>query len=160
MAHTILLVDDVVSNLMLLEKMLAGKGFRCVRATSGSRALALLESEPVSVVLLDVQMPDMDGCEVARRIRARETWSGIPIIFITASATAEDASHARKDAPTASVPARTSSMPVRKWLPLTIRVSSSRSRAAVGYQLLAFSFRLSAFGYRLFGSRSAPEAGS
>lgn len=91
MAHTILLVDDVVSNLMILEKILAGEGFHCVRATSGVEALTLIETEPVSVVLLDVQMPDMDGCEVARRIRARGNTAGLPIIFITASATAEEA---------------------------------------------------------------------
>lgn len=86
MDHVILLVDDLKSNVILLERMLAGMNFRFLRATSGAEALDLISREPVTLVLLDVQMPGMDGCEVARRIRADPRTADIPIIFVTAAA--------------------------------------------------------------------------
>ncbi|MDP2323960.1 MAG: diguanylate cyclase [Gammaproteobacteria bacterium] len=86
MDHVILLVDDLKTNVLLLERMLSGMGYRFVRADGGVRALELMESEPVSIVLLDVQMPDMDGFEVARRIRANPRIASTPIILVTGEA--------------------------------------------------------------------------
>lgn len=81
----ILAVDDKPSNLMALEAVLAGLGHEIVTADSGQAALrALLHEEAFAVILLDVQMPGMDGYETAVRIKRRARTRNIPIIFLTA----------------------------------------------------------------------------
>lgn len=90
MTHVILLVDDLASNTILLKRMLSGMDLRILTASSGARALEILAEESVSVVLLDVQMPDMDGYEVARRMRADERTAETPVMFVTASASDEE----------------------------------------------------------------------
>ena len=84
-APVVLLVDDRPDNLLALESLLAGLPCRTVRADSGEAALrTLLREEQVAVVLLDVQMPGLDGYETARAIKARERTSRVPIIFLSA----------------------------------------------------------------------------
>jgi len=86
----ILLVDDHVENLLALEAILEPTGFRLVRANSGDEALRALLRNDFAAILLDVQMPGIDGFETAQLIRARERTSNVPIIFVTAiSTTAE-----------------------------------------------------------------------
>ena len=80
----ILLVDDREENLLALEAILAGLGHELLRATSGSQALKHLLVEDVSLILLDVQMPEMDGYETAAHIQSRPRTQDIPIIFLTA----------------------------------------------------------------------------
>lgn len=79
----ILLVDDQPSNLLALESILTDLG-HLVRAESGSRALRALLSQEFAVILLDVQMPDLDGFETAALIRQRDRSRDTPIIFLTA----------------------------------------------------------------------------
>jgi PAS domain S-box-containing protein len=81
---SILLVDDRPENLLTLEAVLSDLGENLVRATSGREALELVEQQDFAVVLLDVQMPHLDGFETARLLRAHERAEGTPIIFITA----------------------------------------------------------------------------
>lgn len=81
---TILLVDDRRENLVTLEAVLNPLGQRLVTARSGEEALKVLLNEEVAVILLDVQMPGMDGFETAAHIRRRERTRHIPIIFLTA----------------------------------------------------------------------------
>src|SRR5690242_17760747 len=81
---TVLLVDDNDQNLVSLEALLAGLPATLVRCASGPEALARLAGRDAAVVLLDVQMPAMDGLETARQIRAREPARRTPIIFLTA----------------------------------------------------------------------------
>src|SRR3954454_11087323 len=81
---TVLLVDDRPENLVALEAVLAPLGCRMVTATSGSAALKRLLDEDFAAILLDVQMPDLDGFETAEYIKRRERTRGIPIIFVTA----------------------------------------------------------------------------
>jgi CheY-like chemotaxis protein len=81
---SILLVDDREENLLALEAILSGLGHKLVRATSGPQALKHLLTEDVSLILLDVQMPDMDGYETAAHIKSRPRTQDIPIIFLTA----------------------------------------------------------------------------
>ena len=86
----ILLVDDHEENLFALEAILEPTGYRLVRARSGDEALKALLREEFAAILLDVQMPGIDGFETAQLIRARERTRSVPIIFVTAiSTTAE-----------------------------------------------------------------------
>jgi len=80
----ILLVDDRPENLLSLEAILTGIGGRLVKAQSGAEALKRLLTQDFAVILLDVQMPEMDGFETASYIRQRERSRHTPIIFLTA----------------------------------------------------------------------------
>ncbi|MDX6201781.1 MAG: hypothetical protein QOJ83_1281 [Frankiales bacterium] len=80
----ILIVDDRPENLLALEAILSGLGYELLRATSGEEALKQLLVEEVALILLDVQMPGMDGFETAAHVKARERTSQIPIVFLTA----------------------------------------------------------------------------
>ena len=80
----ILLVDDRPENLLLLEHVLRGPDRVLLRATSGNEALKLMLGHEFAVVLLDVQMPDMDGYETAQLMRSDPRSSQVPIIFVTA----------------------------------------------------------------------------
>jgi PAS domain S-box-containing protein len=81
---SVLLVDDGPENLLALEAVLKPLGLRTVRATSGEEALRELLHEEFAVILLDVQMPGMDGFETAELIKQRDRTQHIPIIFLTA----------------------------------------------------------------------------
>jgi PAS domain S-box-containing protein len=81
---SVLLVDDQAENLLALEAVLGPLGLRTVRATSGEEALRELLHDDFAVILLDVQMPGMDGFETAELIKTRERTQHIPIIFLTA----------------------------------------------------------------------------
>src|SRR5437763_5182049 len=80
----ILLVDDQPSNLLALEAILQGLDQNVVHASSGREALRRLLDHDFAVILMDVQMPDMDGFETAALIRDREKSQITPIIFVTA----------------------------------------------------------------------------
>ena len=86
----ILLVDDRPENLLALEAILEPLGQRLVRAHSGEEALRKLLQHDFAVVLLDVQMPGMNGFETAQLIKARERTRYIPIIFLTAISKEEE----------------------------------------------------------------------
>ncbi len=80
----ILMVDDRPENLLALEALLEPLGHRLVRANSGKQALRALLQEDYAVILLDVQMPEMNGFECAALIKTRERSKHTPIIFLTA----------------------------------------------------------------------------
>jgi signal transduction histidine kinase len=82
--HKILVVDDRTDNLLAADAALGGLGALIVTAHSGEEALRRLLESDYSLVLLDVQMPGMDGYETARFIRERPRTSHVPIIFLTA----------------------------------------------------------------------------
>jgi adenylate cyclase len=82
---TALAVDDEPANLRLLDAVLSPRGYRVLTASSGTEALALLASEDVDIVLLDIVMPEMDGHEVCRRIRSMPATEFLPVVMITAS---------------------------------------------------------------------------
>lgn len=80
----ILVVDDVVSNVILLKALLTKEQYQIGTATNGEQALSMLSKETPDLVLLDVMMPGMNGFEVAQRMRNDPLYSEIPIIFLTA----------------------------------------------------------------------------
>jgi signal transduction histidine kinase len=86
----VLVVDDVPVNLEIIGNLLDGRGIDLSFATSGTQALESAAVTKPDLVLLDVAMPDMNGYEVARRLRAGAEPASLPVIFITARATAED----------------------------------------------------------------------
>jgi signal transduction histidine kinase len=79
-----LLVDDLDENLLALEALLRRDGLVCLKARSGEQALELLLLHDVALALLDVQMPGMDGFELAEYMRGNERARHVPIIFVTA----------------------------------------------------------------------------
>ena len=83
MNQVILVVDDDTSNLALAQKIL-GKEYRIAAANSGMVALKYLENNCPDLILLDINMPEMDGFQVFEKIRNRESVSTIPVIFLTA----------------------------------------------------------------------------
>jgi serine phosphatase RsbU (regulator of sigma subunit) len=80
----ILMVDDTPNNLLVLEATLAGLGENLVRARSGNEALRRLLQDDYAVILMDAQMPGIDGFETAQLIRGRDRCRHVPIIFLTA----------------------------------------------------------------------------
>ena len=84
MTARVLVVDDVLANVKLMEARLTAEYFDVVTAMSGPEALALCERAQCDIVLLDVMMPEMDGFEVCRRLKANPRTHHIPVIMVTA----------------------------------------------------------------------------
>lgn len=80
----ILLVDDRPENLFTLEAIIDNEDYHLVKANSGEEALRYLLNDDYAAILLDVQMPGMDGFDTAKIIKTREKTKNIPILFITA----------------------------------------------------------------------------
>ena len=81
---TILVVDDNIRNLKFLEGMLTGAGYRVRPALDGATAIKAATAAPPDLIFLDINMPDMDGFEVCRRLKADPILHDIPVIFISA----------------------------------------------------------------------------
>ncbi|PYE23497.1 phospho-acceptor domain-containing protein [Rhizobium sp. PP-CC-3A-592] len=84
---TFLLVDDLEENLLSLEALLRRDGLTLLKARSGDQALELLLQHDVALALIDVQMPGLDGFELAELMRGNERTRRVPIIFVTAGST-------------------------------------------------------------------------
>lgn len=82
--YKILIVDDVMSNVLLLKVLLTNEKFAIATASNGRQALEQVEKENPDWVLLDVMMPDMSGFEVAQHLKSNPNTADIPIIFLTA----------------------------------------------------------------------------
>lgn len=82
--YKILIVDDVMSNVLLLKVLLTNEKFAIATASNGRQALEQVEKENPDLVLLDVMMPDMSGFEVAQHLKSNPNTADIPIIFLTA----------------------------------------------------------------------------
>lgn len=90
MAEKILIVDDDVDSLRLIAMMLQRHGYEVGQANSGNQALSKAEAEKPNLIILDVMMPDMNGLEVCRRLRANPNTNKIPIIMFTAKTLIDD----------------------------------------------------------------------
>ncbi len=80
----ILIVDDTAPNLQVLSSMLRSQGYRVRSALSGALALRAARTKPPDLVLLDVMMPEMDGYEVCRQLKADPALQAVPVIFLSA----------------------------------------------------------------------------
>ncbi len=87
---TVLLVEDNELNKKLVTQMLLNYGFEVITANNGLECLNLLQRKDIDIVLMDMQMPIMDGYEATRHIRANPSWDELPIIAITANSMSND----------------------------------------------------------------------
>lgn len=87
-------VDDNPSGLKLIEMALSSKGYTFFGATSGKECIDLAYRMRPALILLDIQMPGMDGFETCRRLRAQAHLSTVPIVFVTALNTKEEVQQA------------------------------------------------------------------
>ncbi|MFA6403914.1 MAG: PAS domain S-box protein [Salinivirgaceae bacterium] len=81
---SILIVDDLLENLQLLSEILSNHGYKIHTATSGQEAIESANTIPTDLILLDIMLPDLDGFEVCKSLKANEKTKAIPIIFISA----------------------------------------------------------------------------
>jgi signal transduction histidine kinase len=81
---SILVVDDTIENLRLLSSMLDEQGYETRPVTNGKQALQAVEHDAPDLILLDINMPEMDGYEVCRRVKGQDQLRDIPVIFLTA----------------------------------------------------------------------------
>jgi adenylate cyclase len=85
----ILAIDDTAENLRLVDALLTPQGYAVVTAASGPQALAMLDKERPDLLLVDIVMPEMNGYEVTKAVRANASWRHLPIIMITATGGAD-----------------------------------------------------------------------
>lgn len=93
MAYNILCVEDNPDNMLLVKRVLQARGYRVLEAKNGREGLLIAEAQEVDLILLDINLPDIDGYEVARKLRAsgKHALTYVPIIAITANALKGDA---------------------------------------------------------------------
>jgi two-component system cell cycle response regulator DivK len=89
----ILVVEDNEKNMKLFRDVLSATGYRTLEATTGGQAVELAAEHTPDLVLMDIQMPDLDGVEALRRLRADERTSTIPVLAVTAQAMQGDREH-------------------------------------------------------------------
>ncbi len=96
MGNNVLYVEDNPDNMMLVQRALEARGYRLLKAVNGLSGVEMAEREEVDLILLDINLPDIDGYEVARRLRksSKSLLLHIPIIAITANALKGDAEKA------------------------------------------------------------------
>ena len=96
MSYNVLYIEDNPDNMRLVQRALESRGYRLLQAMRGEDGVCVAEREEVDLILLDINLPDIDGYEVARRLRGSSKTSllHIPIIAITANALKGDAEKA------------------------------------------------------------------
>ena len=93
---TVLIVDDTPDNITLISMLLKDK-YNTKVATSGATALQIVASSKVDLILLDIMMPDVDGIETCRRLKADPASAAIPVVFLTAKSQPEDEALGRSE---------------------------------------------------------------
>jgi two-component system cell cycle response regulator DivK len=95
MSKRILIVEDQEDNRAILRDLLGAAGFELIEARSGEEGVAMTERERPDLILMDIQLPVMDGYEATRRIRSHSALAPIPIIAVTSYALSGDDAKAR-----------------------------------------------------------------
>ena len=93
---TILIVENEVSNRILVERVLSTRGYRCLSASNGREALDILDHEHVDLILTDLSMPVLDGYRTTQLIRQRPGLANVPIVAVTAYALNDESEVAMK----------------------------------------------------------------
>ena len=86
----ILLVEDNEKNRKLVRDLLMVKGYQLLEAETGEEALRIARERAPALILMDIQLPGIDGIETLRRLRAEDATAGIPVVAVTASAMTRD----------------------------------------------------------------------
>lgn len=86
----ILIVDDVSQNIQVIGNVISGEGYDTGVAMNGMEALNFIQKQTPDLILLDIQMPDMDGYEVCKILKKEKSTREIPVIFLTAKTETED----------------------------------------------------------------------
>ncbi len=96
MKQNVLYIEDNADNMMLVQRALESRGYHLLKAMKGLDGVATAENEKVDLILLDINLPDIDGYEVAQRLRSspKRELSRVPIIAVTANALKGDAQKA------------------------------------------------------------------
>lgn len=96
MGTNVLYVEDNQDNMILVKRALEARGYRLLEAVNGLSGVAIAENQEVDLILLDINLPDIDGYEVARRLRnsSKTALAYVPIIAVTANALKGDAEKA------------------------------------------------------------------
>ena len=96
MNNNILYIEDNPDNMRLVQRALESRGYRLLQAKNGLDGVSVAENEQVDLILLDINLPDIDGYEVARRLRSssKNVLASTPIIAVTANALKGDAERA------------------------------------------------------------------
>jgi len=96
MGNNVLYIEDNEDNMMLVKRALEARGYRLLEAENGQQGIAMAENQDVDLILLDINLPDIDGYDVARRLRtsSKTTLAYVPIIAVTANALKGDAEKA------------------------------------------------------------------
>ena len=80
---TVLVVEDDENNLFILKKILQTKGYRVFQASDGQQAVEIVEQQKLDLILLDIQLPRLNGLEVIRRLRQNLDFECVPVVIIT-----------------------------------------------------------------------------
>lgn len=96
MAHNILCIEDNPDNMLLVKRVLEARGYNVLEARNGTEGLSMAQDQTVDLILLDINLPDVDGYEIARQLRSsmKNQLLYVPIIAITANALRGDAEKA------------------------------------------------------------------
>ena len=96
MGNTILYIEDNPDNMLLVQRALESRGYKLLKAVNGVEGVSKAEGNMIDLILLDINLPDIDGYEVARRLRksSKSDLAYIPIIAVTANALKGDAERA------------------------------------------------------------------
>jgi two-component system, cell cycle response regulator DivK len=95
MSKRILVVEDQEDNRQILRDLLSSVGFQLLEAEDGAQGIATAEAQRPDLILMDIQMPVMDGYEATRRLKAHPALSAIPVIVVTSYALSGDEEKAR-----------------------------------------------------------------
>lgn len=95
-ASTILIIENEVSNRILIERVLSTRGYRCLSASNGREALGILDREQVDLILTDLSMPVLDGYRTTQLIRERPGMAHTPIVAVTAYASSDEGEAAKQ----------------------------------------------------------------
>ena len=148
----LLIVDDKPQNLRLISDFLAERGFELMLTRSGAQALEKAQLAVPDLILLDVKMPDMDGFEVCRRLKAQSATATVPVIFMTAL---DDIAHKVEGFRLGAVDYITK--PIQRE-ELVVRIQHHLQLYRLQHELLAKNAELQAYGHTIAHSLKTPLA--